>query len=207
MASPRIRRPPEQARRLILQAAEELLIEGGPAAVGVRAVADRVGMTDAGVAHHFGSRQDLLVALLRHGGRKIRDAVQQVVITWADDQADVSSLIRAIAGVYDQGYAALAVSLHAAAWRDSGTGMLEPVVQILHAARSRAGRPRRLADTRLAVAALHQALALDSVYGAAFRRSAGISEVTANRPGPQLTWWTNTFRAALGLDDAQSRER
>jgi len=199
MASPRIRRPPEQSRRLILQAAEELLIEGGPAAVGVRAVADRVGMTDAGVAHHFGGRQDLLVALLRHGGRKIRDAVQQVVTTWVDDQADVGALIRAIAGVYDQGYAALAVSLHAAGWRDSGSGMLEPVVQVLHATRSRP--PRRLADTRLAVAALHQALALESVYGAAFRRSAGISETTANRSGPQLTWWINTFQAALGLDE------
>jgi AcrR family transcriptional regulator len=198
MASPRIRRSPEQSRRLILQAAEELLIEGGPAAVGVRAVADRVGMTDAGVAHHFGGRQDLLVALLRHGGRQVRDAVQQAVAAWVDDQADVGALIRAIAGVYDQGYAALAVSLHAAGWRDSGSGMLEPVVQVLHA---RSRTPRRLADIRLAVAALHQALALDSVYGAAFRRSAGISEATANRPGPQLTWWTNTFRTALGLDE------
>ncbi|WP_410626748.1 TetR/AcrR family transcriptional regulator [Amycolatopsis sp. cmx-8-4] len=200
MAPPRTRRPAEHAQQLILQAAEELLIDGGPAAVGVRAVAERVGMTDAGVAHHFGSRQQLLVALLRHGGRRIREAVEAVVGAWVDDRADVGALIRAIAGVYGQGYAALAVSLHAAGWRDSGTGMLEPVVQVLHTVRS---RPRRLADTRLAVAALHQALALDSVYGAAFRRSAGISEATADRPGPQLTWWTNTFRVTLGLDGTE----
>ncbi|GAA0962384.1 TetR family transcriptional regulator [Kribbella koreensis] len=201
MASTRIRRTPEESRRAILQAAEELLVEGGLDAVTVRAVAKRIGITDAGVAHHFGSRQDLLVALLRHGGRRMRAAIEQAVAEWADSQADVNGLIRTIARVYDQGYAELAVALHAAGWEDPGVGFLEPVVQILHATRTRAGRPGPLADTRLAVAALHQALALDATYGAAFRRSAGISESAANRPGPQRTWWANTLRTALGLPD------
>ncbi|GAA3591249.1 TetR/AcrR family transcriptional regulator [Kribbella ginsengisoli] len=201
MASTRIRRTPEESRRAILQAAEELLVEGGLDAVTVRAVAKRIGITDAGVAHHFGSRQDLLVALLRHGGRRMRAAIEQAVAEWADSQADVNGLIRTIARVYDQGYAELAVALHAAGWEDPGVGFLEPVVQILHATRTRAGRPGPLADTRLAVAALHQALALDATYGPAFRRSAGISESAANRPGPQRTWWANTLRTTLGLPD------
>ncbi|WP_433016052.1 TetR/AcrR family transcriptional regulator [Kribbella sp. CA-294648] len=201
MAATRIRRAPEEARRAILQAAEELLVEGGLEAVSVRAVAKRIGMTDAGVAHHFGSRQDLLVALLRHGGRRIRGAVEEAVAGWADSQADINGLIRTIARVYDQGYAELAVALHAAGWEDPGAGFLEPVVQILHDTRTRVGRPGPLADTRLAVAALHQALALDAFYGAAFRRSAGISESAAKRPGPQRTWWANTLRTALGLPD------
>ena len=33
-------------------------------------------MTDAGITHHFGSRDELLLALLHHGGRKLRGAVQ-----------------------------------------------------------------------------------------------------------------------------------
>jgi len=185
-----------------LRAAEELLVEGGLDAVSVRAVARRIGMTDAGVAHHFGSRQDLLVALLRYGGRRIRDAVEQAVAGWADSEADVDALVRTIARVYDQGYAELAVALHAAGWRDTGVGFLEPVVQTLHATRTRVGRPGPLADTRLAVAALHQALALDATYGAAFRRSAGISEAAAKRPGPQRTWWIETLRTTLGLQDS-----
>ncbi|TDD59348.1 TetR/AcrR family transcriptional regulator [Kribbella antibiotica] len=200
-----MRRAPEESRRAILQAAEELLIDGGLEAVSVRAVGKRIGMTDAGVAHHFGSRQDLLVALLRHGGRRIRDAVEQAVASWADGQADINDLIRTIARVYDQGYAELAVALHAAGWEDPGVGFLEPVVQILHAARTRAGRPAPLSDTRLAVAALHQALALDATYGAAFRRSAGVSEAAAKRPGPQRTWWANTLSTALGLQDEAAR--
>lgn len=53
---PRVRRRPAEAMQPIRHAAEELLIEAGPRAVQVRAVAQRVAMTDAGVAHHFGSR-------------------------------------------------------------------------------------------------------------------------------------------------------
>jgi AcrR family transcriptional regulator len=55
----RTRRQPEEARRLILDAAASLLADGGVAAVQVRAVAARVGMTDAGVTHHFQSRDNL----------------------------------------------------------------------------------------------------------------------------------------------------
>jgi AcrR family transcriptional regulator len=196
---PRVRRPPQESRRLILEAAEGLLVVGGPAAVQVRAVADRVGMTDAGVAHHFGSREDLLVALLRHGGRRLRDALKTTVDAWAEDEPNIESLVQTIAALYNAGYAELAVSLHAAGWRDPGGGLMEPVVQTLHAARKRAGQTPALADTRLAVAALHQALALDPIFGAAFRRSAGIAGATADDQRPQLAWWTAMLRTALGL--------
>src|SRR3954466_3467379 len=96
----RVRRSPEESRRVILDAAAALLIEGGPHAVQVRAVAQRVGMTDAGVAHHFGSRDALLVALLRHGAHRLRDSVQQAVARWMDQGADVSGLVARIAAVY-----------------------------------------------------------------------------------------------------------
>lgn len=40
-----------------------------------------------------------------------------------------------IADVYDDGYGELAMALHAAGWRDDGGGILDPVVDALHAAR------------------------------------------------------------------------
>src|SRR5689334_7255104 len=128
MSAMRVRRPAAESRRLILDAAESLLIEGGPAAVQVRAVAERVGMTDAGVSHHFGTRDELLVALLRHGGRRLREAVQNVVRHWVDAGAAVAELVASVSALYREGYAELAVALHAAGWRDSGAGMLDPVV-------------------------------------------------------------------------------
>jgi len=186
---------------LILKAAEELLVEGGPRAVEVRAVADRVGMTDAGVAHHFKNREGLLLALLKHGGGRIRVAVEQATADWVRRGARVSELVDCIADVYEDGYGELAIALHAAGWRDSGGGLLEPVVEALHAARrpSHGRRPPR-SDTRLAVAALHQALATESAYGAAFRRSAGINERAASEPRDQRRWWVRTLVTVLEID-------
>ena len=202
----RVRRSAEESRRAILDAAAGLLIEGGPHAVQVRAVAERVGMTDAGVAHHFGSRDDLLLALLHHGGRRLRDSVGGAVAQWMDGRADVAGLVAGIANVYAEGYGALAIALHAAGWRDEGSGLLEPVVDALHRARRHAGVPSpRKEETRLAVAALHQALATEAVHGPAFRRSAGISAATATSSRRQLAWWTATLEQRLGLAGPAAR--
>lgn len=200
---PRTRRRPDEAKSLILKAAEELLVEGGPQAVEVRAVAERVGMTDAGVTHHFKSRDGLLVALLRHGGGRIRDAIEQATVDWISRRGRVSELIDCIADVYDDGYGELAIALHAAGWRDDGVGLLDPVVDALHAVRrpSRGRRPPR-GDTRLAVAALHQALATECAYGSAFRRSAGISEPDASQHRPQRRWWIRTLATMLDIDES-----
>src|SRR5688500_7342225 len=116
MSSTRVRRSPVEARALILKAAEELLIEGGPAAVQMRAVAQRLDMTDAGVAHHFGSRSGLLVELLRHGGRRIRDAVTQATDGWVAGGETIAHLVDRVAAVYEDGYGELAIALHAAGW-------------------------------------------------------------------------------------------
>ncbi len=196
----RVRRTPEQARHLILEAAEALLIEGGPRAVEVRAVAQRIGMTDAGVTHHFHSRDSLLVALLTHGGRRLRRAVEAASSRWLTGVASVAELVESIAAVYADGYGELAIALHAAGWRHEGQGMLEPVVDVLHAARRRTGgRPPRRVETRLAVAALHQALATDPVYGAAFRKSAGIGDPAAGDPRAQRRWWAAMLASVLDI--------
>ena len=151
MPTQRIRRRPEEARASILHTAEQLLMAGGPPAVQMRAVAARLGMTDAGVAHHFGSRDELLAALLRHGGRRIRDAVTIATEGWLQRGASVQELIDAIYSVYAGGYGELAIALHAAGWREEGVGMLDGVVDALHNLRpvSKGRRPSR-GSTRLA---------------------------------------------------------
>jgi AcrR family transcriptional regulator len=192
MTSSRVRRPPDEARRLILDAAEALLVEGGVAAVQIRAIAARVGMTDAGVNHHFGTRDRLLQALLRDGGRKLRVGIEKILGSWLDRGADVGALVDTLAAFYRRGYGELAVALHAAGWRDRGSGMLDPVVEALHARRPRSAA---IEDTRLAVAALHQALATEPLYGREFRRSASAPAAAA----PQLRWWTSYLTQALGI--------
>lgn len=194
----RKRRTPDEAKSMILDHAASLLSTGGVNAVQVRAIARNVGMTDAGINHHFGSRDHLLEALLRRGGKELRDQVLEVTEQWLENEADIGQLVRALSAIYERGYGELAVALHNAGWRDTGEGILNPVVDALHTKRNASPRPRK-EDTRIAVAALHQALALDPTYGAAFRRSAGIREANATNNKPQLQWWVTTAKLALGI--------
>ncbi len=199
VTSPRTRRPPDEARRLILDEAARLLTEGGVAAVQVRAVAARVGMTDAGVSHHFGNRDKLLAELLRHGGRQLRAALQDVLAAWLDHGADLLELVESLEALYRRGYGELAVALHAAGWRDRGCGMLDNVVDALHKLRPSGSS---VDDTRLAVAALHQAMATEALYGSAFRRSAGLVGAAVNDSTTQVLWWARQLRLALGIESS-----
>jgi len=200
VAASRARRTPDEARRLILDAAASLLAEGGVAAVQVRAVAARVSMTDAGVTHHFGNREKLLTELLRHGGRQLRAALRDVVAAWLDHDAEILELVESLETLYRRGYGELAVALHAAGWRDPGGGMLDPVVDALHRHRPPGSS---IDDTRHAVAALHQAMATEALYGSAFRRSAGLTGTAANAPTTHVRWWARQLHLALGIEPAQ----
>ncbi|WP_378740573.1 TetR/AcrR family transcriptional regulator [Nocardia brasiliensis] len=204
MTTSRVRRPPDEARRLILDAAASLLAEGGVAAVQVRAVAARVGMTDAGVTHHFGNREKLLAELLRHGGRQLRTALQDVLAAWLDHGADLLELVESLETLYRRGYGELAVALRAAGWHDPGSGMLDPVVDALHRLRP---PESSIDDTRHAVAALHQAMATEALYGSDFRRSAGLTGSAANDSTTHVHWWARQLQLALEIDPAQQNPR
>lgn len=61
--STRKRLSPEESRDVALEAARTLLIEAGPQAVTLKAVAARIGRTHANLLHHFGSAAGLQKAL------------------------------------------------------------------------------------------------------------------------------------------------
>lgn len=66
MKSTRKRRSPQESRRVAIEAARELLLEAGPQAVTLKAVAGKIGQTHANVLHHFGSAAGLQAALGAH---------------------------------------------------------------------------------------------------------------------------------------------
>ncbi|WP_068021420.1 TetR/AcrR family transcriptional regulator [Nocardia mexicana] len=194
----RVRRKPDEAKRLILEAASRLLAAGGPAAVQVRAVAAEVGVSDAAVNHHFGTREQLLEALLRFGGATLKAELDGVVGAWAEGPVDPATLVHTLAALYADGYAELALALHRSGWRDTGLGMLDDVVDRLHAqAREQCagtGRtPPSREEVQVTVAALHQAVAMDPLFGDEFRRSVGLGDVRAR----MLDWWVETLREVL----------
>jgi AcrR family transcriptional regulator len=197
----RKRRTPEAARATILAMAEQLLAEGGVEAVQVRAVARKAGMTDAGVTHHFRDREGLLTALIEDAGRRMRSTIDAIIEEWLAGDVDLGHLLTALARLYRKGYAELGVALHAAGWRERGEPIFGKVVEIIHAARlaQARGPAPDIMDTRLAVAAFHNAIATDALFGREFRRSAGVKASAATGSEQQLEWWIRTLQTTLGL--------
>jgi AcrR family transcriptional regulator len=183
----RRRRTAPEARRVILEAAEKRLAEGGPEAVRVQIVAADVGVTDAAIHHHFGSRKGLLAALLRHCGRKLRSEVETVLAAGTADAAGFRRIAERIAATYAEGGAArLALWLSLAGEKQRGSGMYAPLAEAVHAARLARARtkgtpPPRREESQHAVVLLNLALVADPLHGGAFLRSVGLTDEPAAR--------------------------
>lgn len=76
----RKRLTPEQSRSAALEAARLLLLEAGPQAVTLKAVAARIGRTHANLLHHFGSAAGLRAALARHMAETICAAIVEAAL-------------------------------------------------------------------------------------------------------------------------------
>ena len=75
----RKRLPSEESRRAALEAARALLIEAGPQAVTLKAVAARIGRTHANLLHHFGSASELQKALAAYLAKAICATIADAV--------------------------------------------------------------------------------------------------------------------------------
>ncbi|MFI8961960.1 TetR/AcrR family transcriptional regulator [Streptomyces sp. NPDC053493] len=69
-------------RREILDAALAAYAEAGSRGVSVRDIAQRVGMTDAGVLHHFGSREALLTAVIEARDTAAAETYSPETVLW-----------------------------------------------------------------------------------------------------------------------------
>jgi AcrR family transcriptional regulator len=64
-------------RRALLVSAAEAIAESGPAALSLRDLARRAGVSHAAPAHHFGDKAGLLAALATEGYDRLADALNQ----------------------------------------------------------------------------------------------------------------------------------
>ena len=167
---------------MILEAAEKRLAEGGPDAVRVQLVAADVGVTDAAVHHHFGSREGLLAALLRYAGRRLRGEVEGLLAASASAPADFRRIAERILEAYsDRGASRLALWLALAGRAPRGAGMYAPLVDAVHAAQVRRARERGTAPPRReraqhAVALVNVTLVGEPIHASAFLRSVDLPD-------------------------------
>ena len=76
----RRRLSPEESRDAALDAARALLVESGPQAVTLKAVAARIGRTHATLLHHFGSAYGLQQALIARMAGFITGTIREAVL-------------------------------------------------------------------------------------------------------------------------------
>ncbi|MEU2561525.1 TetR/AcrR family transcriptional regulator [Streptomyces longispororuber] len=96
------------ARQEILGAAEQQIVEQGPHALSLRAVARALGMTVQALYHYFPSRDDLVTALITKAYDDLADAVQAAVDAVPEDVPEDSATPRPV--VAAEGYRRWAVA-------------------------------------------------------------------------------------------------
>ncbi len=176
----RRRRSPEEAQAEILDAAEQLLLEGGPEAVRIRAVADAVGISHPGVLHHFGSVDALLEALHRRAARRLREEVLAAIPADPTPQAIAAAIEQGLAKLSDPREGRLLAWLIATG-RDpfppESEHGLDFIARALHARRR---DDADLDETRFVVMLGVLAAYGESLVGGPVRRRLGLDDAAAS---------------------------
>jgi AcrR family transcriptional regulator len=120
---------PEQSRGLALAAARALLIESGPQAVTLKAVAGRIGRTHANLLHHFGSASDLQKALAEYLTTDVCKSIAQAVHSSRAGLGSVREIVDLTFDTFDQGGAGALVSWMLLTGNEDA---LDPIVDAIH---------------------------------------------------------------------------
>ncbi|CUS43109.1 Transcriptional regulator, TetR family [hydrothermal vent metagenome] len=99
----RRKRNADEAREEGLVAARELLLEGGPGAVTLANVGNRIGMSHTNLIHHFGSAAEMQTALMGSMIRDLAAALDDAVTHLQTDAAAPSILIEKVFDAFDKG--------------------------------------------------------------------------------------------------------
>ncbi|HEX8526997.1 TetR family transcriptional regulator [Allosphingosinicella sp.] len=160
MSIARERLSQEESRSAALDAARALLIESGPQAVTLKAVAARIGKTHANLLHHFGSAAGLQSALARLIGERVTAGIAEAVALARAGEADPREVVdRTFDAFGREGGGALAAWMILSGNRDA----LDPILESIHALVDRLGeghedRPVHETTLWLVLAALGDSL-------------------------------------------------
>jgi len=175
----RVRRTPEEAKRLILETAQALVARTGPQGLRLQDIAAEAGISHPLILHHFGSRAGLLRALTREAAAELKDRLV----------ASMSEPGYSLGGQLDQVFDAFRGGLaQRLAWllvedpdggRLNNPMILREITDTLHARRVAAAPPGSeitRSDTEALVHLVAIAAFGEAIYGTQLRRSAGIDE-------------------------------
>ncbi len=120
---------PDQSRAAALAAARKLLIEDGPQAVTLKAVADKIGRTHANVLHHFGSAAELQKSLAEMMATQVCASIAEVVDRARHGKEDPAHIVDMCFDAFDgQGAGALVTWMILTGNRDA----INPILEAIH---------------------------------------------------------------------------
>ncbi|HSI18392.1 MAG TPA: helix-turn-helix domain-containing protein [Sphingomonas sp.] len=128
MLSPRKRLSPEESRDAAIEAARALLIEEGPQAVTLKAVATRIGRTHANLLHHFGSAGDLQRALIKHLADSITARILEAARRARANDQDPREVVDMTFDAFAKGAGAMASWMILTGNQDA----LDPILDAIH---------------------------------------------------------------------------
>ncbi|HNJ48980.1 MAG: TetR family transcriptional regulator [Novosphingobium sp.] len=119
----------EESRLAALEAASALLIELGPQAVTLKAVASRIGRTHANLLHHFGSAAGLQKELAAYHAQQVCDVIADAVKATRAGEGTPGQVVDLAFDAFDQGGGAAL-----ATWMllNGNEDALDPLVETIH---------------------------------------------------------------------------
>ncbi|WP_239804694.1 TetR family transcriptional regulator [Croceicoccus hydrothermalis] len=161
----RKRLSPEDSRRAALDAARALLVESGPQAVTLKAVAGRIGRTHSNLLHHFGSAAGLQKALAGYLAKTVCTIIAEAVAARRAGHGSAREVVDLVFDAFGrEGAGALASWMLLSGNEDA----LDPVFEAIHTlvddiAPGEDTRPIREATMMLVLLALGQATMGDAL--------------------------------------------
>ncbi|WEK44956.1 MAG: TetR family transcriptional regulator [Candidatus Sphingomonas colombiensis] len=169
----RRRLSPEESREAALEAARALLVEVGPQAVTLKAVAARIGRTHANLLHHFGSADGLQKALIGRMAGYITSTIREAVLRQRETDQEPAEVVDLAFDAFDTGGAGALAS-----WMilNGNEDALDPIFEAIHdlvddlaAGHSKDERPLQDETLQLVLMALG-----DALFGAPLTRALGL---------------------------------
>ena len=120
---------PEESRSAALEAARQILVETGPAAVTLKAVAARIDRTHANLLHHFGSAAGLQKALAAYQAETVCATIGKKMAESPPGERNVREIVDLAFDAFNSGGAGALATWMAATGNEDA---LDPVIDAIH---------------------------------------------------------------------------
>lgn len=120
---------PEESRAAAIDAARQILIENGPQAVTLKAVAARVDRTHANLLHHFGSAAGLQQALIDNMAEFVSTTIRETVLRQRASDQNPREVVDLAFDAFDTGGGGALASWMILSGNENA---LDPILKAIH---------------------------------------------------------------------------